>query len=112
MSITWWAKPENGHGGSTAHAALCTSNNTSRPTDYNTTAFHHRDNGFDICPSDGSGAKRLTFNSYTKNEWHHYALTYDGTTARSYKDGVESTTVTVGTNKTLTTFNYLYIGYS
>ena len=111
MSITWWAKPENGYGGGTGHGALCTSANTSRPTDYNTTAFHHRDSGFDIYPSDASGVKRLSF-TYTKNEWHHYALTYDGTTARAYQDGVEKTTVTVGTNKTLATFTQLYIGYS
>ena len=112
MSITWWAKPENGYGSSTSHAAFCTSNNTSRPTDQNLTAFHHRDAGFDIYPSDGSGVKRLTFNQYTANEWHHYAIIYDGTTAYAYRDGVQTATVTVGTNKTLATFTQLFIGYS
>lgn len=111
LSITWWAKPESGYGGGTNHAAFCTSNNTSRPTDYNTTAFHHRDSGFDIYPSDGSGVKRLSF-VYPKNEWHHYAITYDGTIAKSYKDGVLQTSITVGTNKTLASFSQLYIGYS
>ena len=111
MSITWWAKPESGYGGSTSHAAFCTSNNTSAPTDYNTTAFHHRDSGFDIYPSDGSGVKRLSF-TYTKNEWHHYAVTYDGTTARAYQDGVLKTSIEVGANKTLASFSQLYIGFS
>ena len=112
MSVTWWAKPESGYGGSTNHAAFCTSNNASRPSDYNTTAFHHRDAGFDIYPSDASGVKRLTFNTYTANAWHHYAITYDGTTAKAYQDGILKTSVTVGTNKTLATFSQLYIGYS
>ena len=111
MSITWWAKPESGYGGSTSHAAFCTSNNTSAPTDYNTTAFHHRDSGFDIYPSDGSGVKRLSF-TYTKNEWHHYAVTYDGTTARAYQDGVLKTSIEIGANKTLASFSQLYIGFS
>jgi len=111
LTVAWWAKPENGYGSSTNHAAFCTSNSTSRPTDYNTTALHHRDAGFDIYPSDGSGVKRLSF-TYIRNEWHHYAITYDGTTAKSYKDGVLQTNISVGTNKTLATFSQLYIGYS
>lgn len=111
LTVAWWAKPENGYGGGTGHAAFCTSNNASRPVDYNSTAFHHRDVGFDIYPSDGSGVKRLSF-TYIKDEWHHYAITYDGTTAKSYRDGVLQTSVTVGTNKTLATFSQLYIGYS
>jgi len=83
ITITWWAKPESGYGSSANHAAFCTSNQTISPTDYNTTAFHHRDSGFDIYPSDNSGVKRLSF-TYTLNQWHHYAVTYDGTTARAY----------------------------
>ena len=112
MSVTWWAKPETGYGSSGYHAAFCTSNNASRPSDYNTTAFHHRDEGFDIYPSDGSGVKRLSKFTYTLGSWHHYAVTYDGTTARGYRDGVLTVSVTVGTNKTLATFTQLYIGYS
>ena len=111
LSFTWWAKPESGYGSSSSHAAFCTSTQTISPTDYNTTAFHHRDSGFDIYPSDGSGVKRLSF-TYTKNEWHHYAVTYDGTTARAYQDGVLKTSIEVGTNKTLASFSQLYIGFS
>ena len=104
MTIAWWAKPENGYGESTAHAAFCTSNKDTVPDDYNTTAFHHRDNGFDIYPSDGSGVKRLSF-VYTQNAWHHYAITYDGTTARAYQDGIEKSNITIGAGKTLASFS-------
>jgi len=65
MTVAWWAKPESGYSGSTSHAAFCTSVN-SRPTDYNATAMHHRDAGFDLCPNSGSSI-RLTFNQYTAN---------------------------------------------
>lgn len=110
LSFTWWAKPENGYCG-VGNSAFCTSSSSTRPTDYNTTAFHHRDSGFDICPSDNTGVKRLSF-PYIKNEWHHYAITYDGTTAKAYRDGTLQTSVIVGTNKTLASFSQLFIGYS
>ena len=111
LSFVWWAKPESGYGGSSSHAAFCTSAQTISPTDYNTTAFHHRDNGFDIYPSDGSGVKRLSF-TYILNQWHHYAVTYDGTTARAYQDGELKSSIEVGANKTLASFSQLYIGFS
>ena len=111
LSFVWWAKPESGYGGSSNHAAFCTSNQTISPTDYNTTAFHHRDAGFDIYPSDGSGVKRLSF-TYILNQWHHYAVTYDGTTARAYQDGELKSSIEVGANKTLASFFQLYIGFS
>lgn len=111
MTVAWWSKPDNGYNNTSNHGAFCTSNNTSRPTDYNSTAFHHRDSGFDICPSDGSGVKRLTF-AYTKGSWHHHAVTYDGNIAKAYQDGVKTSEITIGTNKTLASFSQLYIGYS
>ena len=111
MTVAWWSKPDNGYNNTSNHGAFCTSNSTSRPTDYNSTAFHHRDSGFDICPSDGSGVKRLTF-TYTKGSWHHHAVTYDGNIAKAYQDGVKTSEITVGTNKTLASFSQLYIGYS
>ena len=108
ITIAWWGKPESGYTGS--HSAFCTSSLDTYPTDYNTTALHHRDGGFDIYTSD-SIAKRLSF-SYPQNEWHHYAITYDGTTAKSYKDGVQSSSVEVGAGKLLASFTNLYIGFS
>ena len=110
MSVSWWAKPENGYGGSTSHAAFCTSVKQ-RPTDYNSTAMHHRDAGFDLCPSSGSSI-RLTFNQYTANQWHHYVITYDGQTARAYKDGTELASASMAEASTLKSFTDVWIGYS
>lgn len=112
MTICWWGHPESGYGGTSSHAAWCTSASSSAPSDYNTTAFHHRDTGFDICP-DPSGVKRLTFNNYTLNEWHYYCVVYDGKVAILYKDGIESNRVTVSSTEiALKTFTTLFIGYS
>lgn len=110
MTVAWWAKPESGYGGSTSHAAFCTSVN-SRPTDYNATAMHHRDAGFDLCPNSGSSI-RLTFNQYTANQWHHYAVTYDGQKATAYKDGVALTNTSMAAAGPLKSFNNIWIGYS
>lgn len=110
MTVAWWAKPESGYGGGTGHAAFCTSVN-SRPTDYNATAMHHRDAGFDLCPNSGSSI-RLTFNQYTANQWHHYAITYDGQKATAYKDGVALTNTSMAAAGPLKSFNNIWIGYS
>lgn len=112
MSVCWWAKPENGYGGSTSHAAWCTSS-SSAPTDYNSTAFHHRDGCFDICLNSASTTSIHLNMNYTKNEWHYYCVTYDGKIAKLYKDGVFSNQVTVSsTDAPLKTFSKLFIGYS
>ena len=114
MSVCWWAKPENGYGGTTNHAAWCTSISSSHPTDYNSTAFHHRDARFDICLNSASTTSTyLTFNNYTKNEWHYYCVVYDGKIAILYKDGVETNRNTISsTEAPLKTFSNIFIGYS
>lgn len=110
MTVAWWAKPESGYGGGTGNAAFCTSVN-SRPTDYNATAMHHRDARFDLCPNSGSSIQ-LTFNQYTANQWHHYAITYDGQKATAYKDGVALTNTSMAAAGPLKSFNNIWIGYS
>jgi hypothetical protein len=45
------------------------------------------------------------------NQWHHVAVTYDGTTFRYYKDGVSSFTKTGLPAMPSNVWNYLYIGY-
>lgn len=113
MTVSWWAKPLSGYRGSTNHAAWCTSAGT-EPTDYNSTAFHHRDARFDICPNSSSTTSiNLTFNQYTANEWHHYVIVYDGLKAYAYKDAIQISSVTVGSSITpLKSFNKIFIGFS
>lgn len=114
MSICWWAHPESGYNDLTANAAWCTSISASYPADYNYTAFHHRDGKFDIClNSDSTTSKYLSVPSYTKNEWHHYSVIYNGTIAILYQDGIEVSRSTISsTTAPLKTFTYLYIGFS
>ena len=114
MTICWWGHPESGLGGNSNHAAWCTSASSSAPTDYDQTAFHHRDKRFDICLNSASSTSlSLTFNNYTLNEWHYYSVTYDGKIAILYKDGIETNRSTISSSEApLKTFSYLYIGFS
>ena len=115
MSVCWWAKPESGYltNSTATNAAWCTSINDA-PTDYNSTAFHHRDGKFDICLNSASTTSlSLAFNNYTLNEWHHYCVIYDGKVAILYKDGVETNRSTISsTEAPLKTFDKIFIGFS
>ena len=114
MTVCWWAHPENGYNNSVGHGAWCTSANNEAPLDYNSTAFHHRDNKFDICLNSASTTSlSLAFNNYTKNEWHYYSVVYDGKNAILYKDGVETNRSSISsTIAPLKSFTNLYIGFS
>ena len=71
---------------------------------------------------DGTGKAQMSFWSsnnisddvvFTLNQWHHVVVTYDGTTAIYYVDGVEVDTATVTLNTGATpAFNDAYVGYS
>ena len=110
ISIAWWANPENGYGGNISHAMWSTTANDIS-SDYQVSAFNHRDTGFDINSSDGVHL-RLSTSSFVKNEWHHYAVIYDGQTAKLYKDGMQQTSVAFTVAKTLGTFTKILIGHS
>lgn len=114
MTICWWGHPESGLDGNSNHAAWCTSASSSAPTDYDQTAFHHRDKRFDICLNSASSTSlSLRFDNYTLNEWHYYSVTYDGKIAILYKDGIETNRSTISSSEApLKTFSYLYIGFS
>jgi len=114
MSVCWWGHPESGYGGTSNHAAWCTSASSGDPTDYNQTAFHHRDAKFDICLNSASSTSLgLTFNNYTLNEWHYYCVTYDGKIAILYKDGIETNRSTISSAEApLKTFTKVVIGFS
>lgn len=114
MTICWWGHPESGLNGNSNHAAWCTSASSSAPTDYDQTAFHHRDKRFDICLNSASSTSlSLRFDNYTLNEWHYYSVTYDGKNAILYKDGIETNRSTISSSEApLKTFSYLYIGFS
>lgn len=110
ISIAWWANPESGYGGNISHAMWSTTANDVA-SDYQVSAFNHRDTGFDVNSSDGVHL-RLSTSSFVKNEWHHYVVTYDGQTAKLYKDGIQQTSVAFTAAKTLGTFTKILIGHS
>lgn len=110
LTITWWANPENGYGGNISHAMWSTTANDIS-SDYQVSAFNHRDTGFDVNSSDGVHL-RLSTSSFIKNEWHHYTVTYDGQTTKLYKDGVQQTSVAFTAAKTLGSFTKILIGHS
>ena len=110
ISIAWWACPENGYGGTINHAMWSTTANDIG-SDYQTSAFNHRDTRFDVNSSDGQHLA-LSTSVFIKNEWHHYVVTYDGQTAKLYKDGVQQTSVAFSAAATLGTFTKILIGHS
>lgn len=76
--------------------------------------------GNSYCPTPGSFVANIvdgavlkatvyTTQTYTDSNWHHGVLTYDGTTAKLYVDGVLKTSTTVNYNLTGVT-DYIRVG--
>ena len=110
MSVAWWANPESGYGNTINHAMWCTTT-LDTGADYQASAFNHRDAGFDVNSSDNTHL-RLSTASFVANEWHHYVVTYDGQTAKLYKDGTQQSSVAFSAAKTLGSFTKVIIGHS
>lgn len=106
LTFAWWMKPTTI--GIQTSGIFSTSN--SDATDYSTTAANMRDSCFDCCNTSGT-CKRINVASYlTTNEWHHYALTYNGAELNFYKDGVSK--VTLAQTGALKAFKYIFPFYS
>ena len=73
--------------------------------------MNHRDSAVDVNNSAGNTHLRLSI-SFTANEWHHYAFTYDGQNAKSYKDGALIDTKTFSSATALGSFKYVVLGLS
>ena len=110
ISISWWSYPESGYNGNCSNGIWSTTANDIG-SDYQVSAFNHRDNGFDVNSSDGTHL-RLSSSSFVANAWHHYVVTYDGQIAKLYKDGVQQSSIAFTTAKTLGTFTKILIGHS
>ena len=115
MSVAFWCKPIAGYGNSTGQGQFCTTTyefgNANAGSDYQASAMNHRDSAVDINDSASTTQCRPTFLP-TANEWHHYAITYDGQTGKVYKDGVQSSTASFSAAKTLDSFIGVIIGFS
>lgn len=109
LTVAFWCYGQLSYGGG-YHGLFSTSNNTAA-SDYQASALNHRDNGFDVNSSDGSNHLRLSLNIIV-GEWHHYAITYDGQTAKSYRDGVLRETKAFSSATALGSFQYVFLGLS
>ena len=108
ITFVWWGKHSTGYGGGW-HGIFSTSNNSTTPSDYNTTTANHRDNGFDVCNTSGTVA-RAGGNMFVANEWHQYALVYNGANVLTYRDGTQITSSAL--TGALKPFAYLYLNIS
>lgn len=108
LTFTWWMNlTQWGH----QNSGLFSTSNTTAATDYNTTAANMRDSGFDTCDTDGNVVRLTNIPSgVTINEWHQYALIYNGTKLSFYKDGIEQRSV--NRTGTLKAFKYIIPFYS
>ena len=89
LTFAWWMNPTS-IGAQTS--GIFSTSSLDTPTDYNTTAANMRDSCFDCCNTSGT-CVRINVASYlTLNEWHHYALVYNGTQLIFYKDGEQKVT--------------------
>lgn len=113
ITFSWWQKVETW--GYQSSGLFATSNNSSYPGDYSTTACAHRDVGFDLCTEAGThvrlGYSWLSSNGSTLvGSWHHMAITYNNAVATLFVDG--TSVATTDLSGALKHFDYLYIGNS
>ena len=116
MTVAFWCKPiQEGYGGSNSQGKFCTTTyeygSISVGADYLVSAMNNRDGTIDINDSASTTHCRPSI-TFTANEWHHYVVTYDGQTGRIYKDGVQISTASFSSAKTLGSFIGVIIGFS
>lgn len=86
LTITWWGKNLAYGRGGIFETSNTVQTNTLKGTDYNTTAIANWDSTFGIY----NGSSRVNiFNNFNKDgNWHHHAITFDGTNVKYYCDSV------------------------
>jgi len=73
--------------------------------------MNHYDTGVTVSKASKDGHIRLGI-TFLPNSWHHYAFTYDGQYARSYRDGVLQNTAYFSTVTALASVSSVIIGFS
>lgn len=103
VNLTAWGHQTSG--------LWATSNLSTDPTDYNTTACNHRDNGFDMRGTNGTTYRlACSATDIPVNAWKYVAITHDGANAKLYINGVLIRTKEIPSP--LASFKYVYLGYS
>ena len=114
LTVAFWCKPIAGYNSTVTQGQFSLTNNNigaDAGYDYQAAPFNHRDGIVDVNGSNGSTHKTVAI-GFTANEWHHYAVVYDGRYGRVYKDGVQTSTCDMGSNMALGSMKGAVIGFS
>lgn len=107
LTFAWWMNPiQIG----TQTSGLFSTSSLDLPTDYNTTAANMRDSCFDCCNTSGTCVRINVENYLILDEWHHYALVYNGSQLIFYQDGEQK--VTANQSGNLKAFTSIFPFYS
>ena len=109
ITICWWGNHTKGYGGNW-QGLLSTSNNAEAPVDYTNQTVNQYDQKFQTSNASGTYVTPSANTIMVANEWHHYAMTYNGANVLWYRDGVQMTTNTL--TGALASFAYVYINVS
>ena len=86
ITVTWWGKNIAYSRGGIFETSNSIQTNTTKGTDYNTTAFANWDNTFGIY--NGSTRVNIFSNFIKDGSWHYHTITFDGTNVKYYCDSV------------------------
>jgi len=112
ITIAFWAYCRKGYFNSTGNGLFCTTSVSNDPGggDYTTSAMNNYDGMVRFNDESGNGFSVSV--SGVENEWHHYAITYDGRTGTFYLDGVNTRSNSFNTESALASFTSVLIGFS
>lgn len=113
LTVAFWCKPFGGYADSVGQGQFCLTMNdigSGAGSDYSTAPMHNRDSNIDMCTSEN--VHKTVVINFTKDEWHHYAIVYDGRYGRIYKDGVSANSVDMGSTVSLASMKAVVIGFS
>ena len=116
LTVAFWCKPITGYASTTGHGEFSLTNyniGQYAAADYQEAPLNHRDAAFDINGiSEGTYVHKRLSVDFTANQWHHYAVVYDGRYAKLYKDGVQSSNADMGAIMPLGSMKGIVIGFS
>lgn len=114
LTVSFWCKPIAGYSDSVNQGQFCLTNisiSSNAGSDYDTSAMNHRDSKIDF--SNGTTTYHKTVSiPFTANEWHHYAISYDGRYMKVFKDGVQTATSDMGSEQALCSIKGAILGFS
>ena len=114
LTVSFWCKPIAGYNNTVDQGQFCLTNismGSNAGSDYTTSAMNHRDSIIDFSNGTTTYHKTIPI-PFTANEWHHYAISYDGRYMKVFKDGVQTATSDMGSEQTLCSIKGAILGFS